>query len=33
VAVLCSVLVHGVTASPVLRTIDRRFGRPTPEPV
>jgi NhaP-type Na+/H+ or K+/H+ antiporter len=32
-AVLASVVVHGVTASPVLRTLDRRFGRPTPDPV
>lgn len=32
-AVLASVVIHGVTASPVLRTLDRRFGRPTPEPV
>lgn len=32
-AVLVSVVVHGVSASPVLRTLDRRAGRPTPEPV
>lgn len=32
-AVLLSIGVHGVTASPVLRTLDRRAGRPTPEPV
>jgi len=32
-AVLASVVIHGVTASPVLRTLDRRFGRPTPESV
>jgi NhaP-type Na+/H+ or K+/H+ antiporter len=32
-AVLASVVVHGVSASPVLRTLDRRFGRPTPDPV
>ena len=32
-AVLVSIGLHGVTASPVLRTLDRRAGRPTPEPV
>jgi sodium/hydrogen antiporter len=32
-AVLTSVVVHGLTATPVLRRIDRRMGRPTPEPV
>jgi NhaP-type Na+/H+ or K+/H+ antiporter len=32
-AVLVSIVIHGVTASPVLRTLDRRFGRPTPDPV
>jgi NhaP-type Na+/H+ or K+/H+ antiporter len=32
-AVLASIVVHGVTASSVLRTLDRRFGRPTPDPV
>lgn len=32
-AVLVSIVVHGVTASPVLHTLDRRAGRPTPEPV
>lgn len=31
--VLVSVLVHGSTAAPVLRRIDRRMGRRTPEPV
>jgi NhaP-type Na+/H+ or K+/H+ antiporter len=31
--VLVSVVVHGSTAAPVLRTIDRRMGRRTPEPV
>jgi NhaP-type Na+/H+ or K+/H+ antiporter len=30
--VLVSIVVHGVTASPVLRRIDRRHGRSTPEP-
>jgi len=32
-AVLVSIGLHGVTSSPVLRTLDRRAGRPTPEPV
>ena len=32
-AVLVSIGVHGVTASQVLRTLDRRAGRPTPETV
>lgn len=32
-AVLASVVIHGVSASPVLRTLDRRFGRRTPDPV
>ncbi len=32
-AVLVSIVIHGVTASPVLHTLDRRAGRPTPEPV
>ena len=31
--VLVSVVVHGTTAAPVLRRIDRRMGRRTPEPV
>jgi NhaP-type Na+/H+ or K+/H+ antiporter len=31
--VLVSVVVHGSTAAPVLRRIDRRMGRRTPEPV
>ena len=31
--VLVSVVVHGATAAPVLRRIDRRMGRRTPEPV
>jgi sodium/hydrogen antiporter len=31
--VLVSVLVHGTTAAPTLRRIDRRLGRRTPEPV
>lgn len=31
--VLVSVLVHGVMATPVIRVVDRRLGRPTPEPV
>jgi NhaP-type Na+/H+ or K+/H+ antiporter len=31
--VLVSVLVHGSTAAPILRRIDRRMGRRTPEPV
>lgn len=31
--VLISVLVHGSTAAPILRRIDRRMGRRTPEPV
>ena len=32
-AVLASIVIHGVSASPVLRTLDRRFGRRTPDPV
>lgn len=32
-AVGLSILVHGVTASPVLHTLDRRAGRETPDPV
>lgn len=32
VVVLASVVVHGVTASPVLRRLDRRFGRRSPDP-
>lgn len=31
--VLASIVIHGVTASPVLNTLDRRFGRRSPEPV
>jgi NhaP-type Na+/H+ or K+/H+ antiporter len=31
--VLVSVVVHGSTAAPILRRIDRRLGRRTPEPV
>jgi NhaP-type Na+/H+ or K+/H+ antiporter len=32
-AVLTSVVVHGLSATPVLRRIDQRMGRRTPEPV
>lgn len=32
-AVLASIVIHGVSASPVLRKLDRKFGRPTPDPV
>jgi NhaP-type Na+/H+ or K+/H+ antiporter len=32
-AVLASIVIHGLSASPVLRTLDRRFGRRTPDPV
>ena len=31
-AVLASIVIHCVSASPVLRTLDRRFGRRTPDP-
>ncbi len=31
--VLVSAVVHGISATPILRRIDRRMGRPTPEPV
>ena len=30
--VLASVVIHGVSAAPVLRALDRRFGRRTPDP-
>ena len=30
--VLLSVIVHGTTATPVIRRIDQRFGRKTPDP-
>lgn len=32
-AVLVSIVVHGVSATPIIRRIDRRMGRVTPEPV
>lgn len=32
-AVLASILIHGATASPVLRRLDSRAGRSSPEPV
>jgi len=31
--VLVSIVVHGVSATPIIRRIDRRMGRVTPEPV
>ncbi len=31
--VLVSAVVHGISATPILHRMDRRMGRPTPEPV
>lgn len=32
-AVLASIVIHGATAAPVLRRLDSRAGRSSPEPV